>query len=259
MSGQKRKMDEGKYAVPALDRAHLILALVAAQPGKLRMIDIVHSTGLNKSSVFSLLKSMTRLGWLSLSRNDTYAIGETLALYGSASLYQFEIIRHFHALAQQAVTELEGTYQLSILDKTNVLYLAKVASKNSARVPTYPGLRLPAHCTAMGKVMLSGLSREELDNLYGQEFLEKVTVNTVDNLDDLYRQLRECKRQGHVLEVGEAISGYSCISAPIYGHNGNIRAAISLTTLEIYPSSFFERAAHTVITLARDITKELRS
>lgn len=257
MPKQKQKKDEGKYVVPALDRAHLILALVVEKPGKLRMIDITRSLGLNKSSVFSLLKSMTRLGWLSLSQDNTYAIGDTLALYGSSSLYQFEIVRHFHTLAQQAATELEGTYQLSILDKTNVLYLARVASKNSAHVSTYPGLRLPAHCTAMGKAMLAGLSREELDDLYGQDFLEKVTVNTVDNLDDLYRQLREYKRQGYVFEVGEAISGFSCIGVPVYGHSGNTRAAISFTTPEIYPFPSFERAVQTVTALARDIANAL--
>ncbi len=251
--------DDDRYTVPALARAHQILALVAERAGGLRMIDIVKGTGLNKSSVFSLLKTMTRLGWLASSRQGTYEIGETLAVYGSSRLYRFDVVRHFHSLAQQAAGVLEGAYQLSVLDKTNVLYLAKVTSKNSVRVPTYPGLRLPAHCTAMGKAMLSALPREELDTLFGQDFLEKVTMNTVADLDELYHQLRECRHQGYALEVGEAMSGYSCVGAPVRNHSGGICAAVSLTTSESYPSPFFERAAEVVTGLARDIAAALGS
>src|SRR5699024_9444704 len=127
------------------------------------------------------------------------------------------------------VEKLKATMQVSKLDETDTLYLAKKEGNSSVKLTTEPGMKIPAHATAMGKVLLSKLSWEELIQVYADKQLKPLTTNTVKNLESLYKQILTLKKNGHIKEYGEAVEGFNCISSPIYNPNGKIIAATSVT------------------------------
>ncbi|MFD2879516.1 IclR family transcriptional regulator C-terminal domain-containing protein [Paenibacillus rhizoplanae] len=58
------------------------------------------------------------------------------------------------------------TFQLSVLDRDEIIYLAKQEGQSLVRLESSPGMRFPAHATAMGKMMLALLPEEELERRY---------------------------------------------------------------------------------------------
>ncbi|POT56890.1 hypothetical protein C3432_16035 [Citrobacter amalonaticus] len=93
------------------------------------------------------------------------------------------------------------------------------------------GNHLPAHCTAVGKVLLSQYSDEDIRQLYGEMPLEKMTVDSISTLPMLLAELREVRQQGYAIEQREANERAACIALPIFSSAGKMVAAFSVTVL----------------------------
>src|SRR5699024_5234680 len=120
------------------------------------------------------------------------------------------------------------TVQLSVLEETEVVYIAKKESSSKVKIHTYPGMKMPAHSVAMGKVMLSSFTNEELEKRFSGD-LKKVTKYTVDNSKDLIKQVRTINQTGYIVENQETVENYICIAAPVYNEEKYIIAAVSFT------------------------------
>jgi IclR family KDG regulon transcriptional repressor len=164
-------------------------------------------------------------------------------MHGTMRLYPLELVRHFHTEFFNVKSELNFVFQLSILEGTEIIYLAKAQLGETVKIATFPGMRMPAHCTAMGKVFLSQYGKDSLLCMYPNRKLEKITPSTVANVEDLWLQLCEFKKSGFIIEVGETKTGYSCVAAAVRNAFGRITAAVSMTTLTPYPSREHEEAS----------------
>lgn len=218
-----------KYWVPAIARADLILQAIVEQPGQLRLIDLAKRLDINKSSMFSLLATLEKLNWVTRERNDTYRIGSALAMMASASIQQFSLLDAFHQEAAVVKQTIGESIQLAKLDGSEVLYLAKEEAPTPVRLASEPGMRFPAHATALGKAMLSDLPEAAIERLYPGESpsLAMLTPHTLSSRQQLWDQLQIVKRQGYAFDLQESVIGFCCAAAPIRDVNGKIVAAVS--------------------------------
>jgi DNA-binding IclR family transcriptional regulator len=218
---------EKKYWVPALEKADGILRLVSAEQHQHRLIDLSNQLGIHKSSMYSLLQTMEALEWVSRDASDTYAIGPTIGRWGDCYSQGQDLITSFHREAAVTRDRLQETIQLARLEGNEVLYLAKEEALTMVRLASRPGMRFPAHVTALGKVLLSFVEDRELDALYPVQELTKATENSLKTKADLMKQLRIIRDQGVACDEQEVIIGFSCVSAPIRSAAGNAIAAVS--------------------------------
>ena len=191
------------YHVPALQKAVTIIQAIANNDC-LTAQDLLEVANCSKSHLYALLTTLCRCGWLQQQSDKSYSIGERLVQHGTMRLYPLELVRLFYSELLHSKQLPDFTYQMSILDHTEIIYIAKTKHGEDGKIITYPGMRMPAHCTAMGKVLLSQFSRAALDELYPDQLLEQMTPNTVSTVNELWLQLEEFKRSGFILEVGEA-------------------------------------------------------
>jgi len=145
---------EKKYWVPALEKADAVLQAVSEQPSKLRLIDLSNRLGINKSSMFSLLGTMEALEWVVREAEGTYSLGSKLGFIGNAFFKQFSLIDRFRKEAAVTKHTIQETIQLAKLERQEVLYLAKEEMPSPVRLASEPGMKLPAHITALGKCYL---------------------------------------------------------------------------------------------------------
>ncbi|MNI33440.1 Pectin degradation repressor protein KdgR [compost metagenome] len=216
-----------KYWVPALEKAHQILELIAAEPHQLKLIDLSNMLGINKSSMFSLLHTMEQLQWAVKDKGDTYALGSFFGPLGSAYFRQFDLISEFHREAAITKERIGETIQLAKLEGNQVLYLAKAEAPSPVRLASDPGMKLPAHGTALGKAMLACKSDKEVQALYPEASLATVTPHTINSLGNLLTQLTVIRTDGYALDLQEAVIGFSCVAAAIKGSGGEVVAAVS--------------------------------
>lgn len=218
-----------KYWVPAIERANTVLTIISKEPRRLKLMEISERSEINKSSLFSILNTLEELGWVYKEIDQTYSLGARLGFLSSQYIHQFDLTRVFDREADKTLRKIEETIQLSILEGNEIIYIAKKEGLSRVRVASEPGMRFPAHATAMGKAMLSSFSKDELEARYTENGFEKVTDKTVDNLDDLVKQINDFKVNGYIIENQEAVKGFTCIAAPILNERNKIIAAVSFT------------------------------
>lgn len=215
------------YLVPALIRADLIIHLIINSTTDLRATDISRELGISKSSCSVLLKTMETIGWIRKKQNDFYSIGPTLAHYGSKYFEDFDLIENFNFEGKKTLEIVDEHIQLGILQGNNVMYLSKIKGSTQVDLVTSPGMQYPSHATSVGKVQLINLSVDQLTELFS-DGLKAVTEYTITDLDKLYANLQEAKKNGYIEEHQESAVGFHCVAGPIYNNAGEIVAGVSI-------------------------------
>ncbi|NQX45116.1 IclR family transcriptional regulator [Paenibacillus tritici] len=250
-------MDQ-KYWVPALERADLILRAISRTPGAHKMTDLCEETGINKSSMFSLLRTMETLQWVAKDAGERYALGAGVSYYNTVyneSLKQnTNLVERFLAESVQSVRAVGETFQLSVLDRNEIIYLAKQEGQSLVRLESSPGMRFPAHATAMGKMMLALLPEEELERRYPGKSLSAVTSHTLTDWPAFTAALAGIRQSGYAMDREEIIQGISCVAAPVLDAAGKVIAAVSTSMLQHAFTAKQEAAVREVQRLARKLS-----
>ncbi|MBC8079892.1 MAG: IclR family transcriptional regulator [Gorillibacterium sp.] len=223
---------ERKYWVPALERANLILNKIANGHGKLKLIELSKETGINKSSIYSLLRTMESLEWVTKDRSEAYALGRAMVFYNQSFLRSDNLVERFLESSPSVVENIGESVQLSMLDGNEIVYLAKKEGPSLVRLISEPGMRFPAYATAMGKMMLSALSEDNVKELLADAPLNSLTPNTITDLDRLLEELDGIRKNGFAIDHEEVIQGFICVAAPIRNPSGHTIAAISTSMLK---------------------------
>jgi IclR family transcriptional regulator, KDG regulon repressor len=245
---------EKKYWVPAIEKAYNILNLISQSPGQLRLIDLSMNSGINKSSLFSILNTLELLGCIVKEKGDTYTIGPTLGSLGAAYFRQFNILESFFIESEKSVQKIGENIQLGILEGGEVLYLAKKEGMSPVRLATDPGMRFPAYASAIGKVQLSKYTKEELHQLYPVKELPSKTQYTIKTVEQLWSEIEMSKERGYAIEEQEGALGFCCVAAPVLNHENKYIAAVSFTMLENTWESKKEEARDEIIDLANRLS-----
>ncbi len=216
-----------KYEVPSLRKSDEILKLISTYPNQLKLIDISHRLAIHKSSMFSLLKTMEEMNWVERELGDTYRLGSAFAVFGGAFFRQFDLISLFHREAVSMKQLLNESIQLGKLEGNEVLYLAKEEADSPVKLVSEPGMKFPAHATALGKALLSELDPEQVVKLYQDEVLLGLTSQTIRNRERLIEVLADVLLQGYATDLQECVIGFQCVGVPVRKRSGIIVAAVS--------------------------------
>lgn len=215
-------------SVESVRRALRILRCFSVDAPELGVSDIARQLGMHKSTVYRLLGTMEAEGFVHQVDGARYALGWRLFELGGAvkgwPATRKVVLRHL----QDLVAATNETAHLAVLDEGSVLYVEKVESPRPLRMPSSVGKRVPPHCTALGKVFLAGLTRDELLPLIYQP-LRPFTPNTIIDPDRLREELESVRVSGYAVDREEIEEGLMCIAAPIVDDQYVVAAAISIS------------------------------
>ncbi|CQR57259.1 IclR family transcriptional regulator [Paenibacillus riograndensis] len=247
-----------KYWVPALERADLILTAISRKPGEYKMTDLCDATGINKSSMFSLLRTMEALNWVTKDEKEAYALGAGVAylnkVFNESHKQNYNLVEHFLKASAESIKAVGETFQLSVLDRSEIIYLAKLEGPSLVKLESSPGMRFPAHATAMGKMMLALLPPDELDRRYPDRILTPVTSHTLTDWSEFTATLAEIRSSGYSVDQEEIIQGICCVAAPVLDASGNAVAAVSTSMLRHAYLDKQEAAIQEVILLGKKLS-----
>ena len=189
-----------------------------------------------KSSTYSLIQELLDAHYL-LFNNDSkkYYAGSAYIALCSSCIQNTDLLEELSILTSSLGQELNLTTHAGILDHLNVIYLAHYENNSNISLMHNLGQRIPAHCTALGKMLLSQFSNETLLQMYENYSLEKLTEKSIDNTETLLCDLKLTRERGYAMEICEASPYTACISLPLL-KNGELIAAFSITM----PLHFFE-------------------
>jgi IclR family transcriptional regulator, KDG regulon repressor len=215
--------------VPAVDRAIDLLQAIARAGRPLTLSELSELTATSRSTAYNTLATLQAHGLVEKnSRFKTYRLGLALFELGNAYIAQINLIPAFRECAHRMVEECAETVKLVVLDGRDVVYLATQEGPQSVRLVALVGTRLPAHVTAVGKVLLAQLTDSELTRRYANYHFPTRTQNSIDNFNSLQENLRFAREHGYAYDQEESSPGVNCVAAPIYDHTGEVIAAMSV-------------------------------
>jgi len=143
-------------------RAIALLEAIAGADGPLGLVELMQATGLPKPTVHRIASLLEEAGLLVReAEGKRFAPGPRLASLGLAALTHTAWRAPRHAILKALVGEIGETCNLTLLDGTEVVYLDRVEAAWPLRLHFQTGSRVPAHCSASGKLLLSLLPARE--------------------------------------------------------------------------------------------------
>lgn len=227
--------------VQSVERAFAIVE-VLKEHGELGVAEISAALGLDRSTVHRLLSTLRHLGYVNQNK-DSLRYSNSLRFFdiGNSVQRSFglgDVARPFmKALAEDTG---EGV-NLAVLQSYCMVYLVKIESSATISVNVPLGAYIPAYCTGLGKMLLSGLPDEEIRAVFSDsgepavrgrthEHLQirRYTERTLPNVDALCAELAKIRERGYSVDDEEYIEGLFCVAAPVHSSAGEIVAALSV-------------------------------
>jgi len=245
--------------VQSIDRAFQILEVLALEKNGLGVTEIGNRVGLHKSTVHRLLTAMAERGYIEKNQDTgMYKLGLKFIELCSLYLNNIELKTEAQPYLRQLVTLSTQPVHLATLVDGEAVYIDKVESYNSIRMYSAIGRRVPVHCTAVGKALLSGKNESEIRKMLENKELAAFTSNTITNLEQLLQEVAEVKQRGWAEDDEEHEEGIRCIAAPIYDYRKQVIAAISTSGHKnIISKERTQEIVQYVTNAARDISRRM--
>lgn len=226
---------EGRdYIVKSVEKALEILRSFSFNSPTLSLTQLSKATGLNKTTVLRLLRTLEKHGFVEASIKDgKYTIGVQIYKLGNIFLNNLDLEKKASPHLSWLANTLNKTVHLCILDEDKALYVDKIESdEQTVRIMTSKkGAHAPLHCTGVGKVLLAFQPHARRDSILSGAKLERYTKNTMTDTDVLEKELDGIQKQGYALDLEEREDDVVCIAAPVRNMNGDVIASISVSGL----------------------------
>jgi IclR family KDG regulon transcriptional repressor len=218
--------------IPSVKRAFDILGLFFGDTESLSKPEIAARLGLARTTAHEQVETLLACGYLERTENqpNRFTLGFRVFELGSVFASRIDPSQECLRAAREVSELCDETVQMAIRDGMDVVFIIRVDSSRILRLVSAVGSRLPAHCTAVGKMLLSTLSDKELLVLYkNQSRLPGMTDSSITSLKDLLKEVSEIRKIGYAYDDCESNEDARCVAAPVYDHNGNAYAAMSIT------------------------------
>lgn len=220
--------DPRTYNVRAVERAIQILSSFDREHTERGVSEVAQVTGLHKATTHRIMMTLLNFGFLERAADgEKFRLGLRVVELGLRALRGPDLRRVALPYMQQLVERFDETCDLGIFDRGWVLYVEVVHSEHSLTIAARVGRRLPAYCTASGRVFLAFLPPEAVEPLLNAP-LTAYTEKTITSPARLREELEATRQRGYSCDDGEFEDGIRAISAPIRDIDDNVIAALSI-------------------------------
>lgn len=239
-------------SVQSVDRALLLLELLARAGGRLPITELAARSGLSLGTVHRLLASLTARGYVRQDPDRRYALGTALLPLGDAAT---RLLSGWAVpLLSQLAEQCGETSNLAVLEDDHVVYVAQAPGRHRMRMFTEVGRRALPHSTAVGKVLLAWQDEDQLRRILTRFGLPPRTPSTVTTLPAFRAELAAVRARGWAVDDEEEEIGVRCLAVPV-GPGPQAVAAVSVSA----PASRLEIGQPDVVAALQRVAVQLSS
>jgi DNA-binding IclR family transcriptional regulator len=219
-----------RSGVQSIRRAFSILEEVAREGKGISLADLSKNVGLHNSTTFHLVRTMTSLGYIrQVKSTKHYGVGPALFTLAAGGRDEIELVNLGNQVLEELAAVTGECAHLAVLSGSDVVTLARAAGAGSLQVNDRIGIVRPAHATALGKVLLSALPREQLSGLLRGYALQRYTPKTIVDPEALLSEIDEARNTGIAYDERELDLEMRCVAAAVRAKTGLITAAIGIS------------------------------
>lgn len=227
-------------------RLFALLEVVASKDQLFTLQGLAEETAIPKPTLHRMLQQLETAGLLErYADGRQYGTGSRLRRLAENLLLNDTLHGARHGVLRALVNEVGESCNLTALSGSEVIYLDRVETPAPLRFYLHSGSRVPVHCSASGKVFLSGMTRQQRQRLLAHTPLEAFTPKTLTNLDDLEAEIAHVKQQGFALDNEEFLPGLLCVAVLVPSEQGrsNLCVAVQAPVMRLTPKKALDLLA----------------
>lgn len=184
------------------------------------------ASGLDRATTRRCLLTLAHQGYADYD-GKFFTLTPRVLRLGTACLATMPLPQIVQPLLDRLSEEMGESSSVSILDGSEIVYVARAAQKKVMSVVLMPGSRLPAYCTSMGRVLLSGLPEPEARAILNAGPLPARTSRTLTDPEAIMAVLSQVRTQGYAAIDQEVEEGLRSIAVPLLNARGRVVAALN--------------------------------
>jgi DNA-binding IclR family transcriptional regulator len=216
--------------VQSIERAFAIVEEVARHREGVRLGELSRRVGLHTSTTFHLVKTMLLLGYLRQMPDDkTYRLGTPLFRLAASCLDEVEMTAIARPILEDLSVATGESSHFAIRSGDDIVVLARTAGSGAFQFMDRVGAVRPAHCTALGKILLAALDESQLEGFLARRPPVPFTPRTITDPERLAAEIAAVRRSGIACDDGEFNAEARCVAVPVHDFTGEVRGAIGIS------------------------------
>jgi IclR family transcriptional regulator, pca regulon regulatory protein len=222
--------------------------------------DAARISGATRAAARRCLLTLHELGYLERIGREFRPLARLRNL-GRPSNFRERLAFESQALLEQARDRLNESVSLAVLEGDDVLFVARAEADHIVSTGVSIGARLPAFCSATGRVLLSGMSGPEVANIIGDKRYPRRTPKTLTTPSAIIREIRAAAKRGYALSDEELELGMRSLAIPVYDPAGTVIAAMSVSVFvaRVSVDDLIGESLETLKGTARELERRLKS
>lgn len=216
--------------VQSLGRAFAILEQVARHREGIGLAELSKLVGLHNSTTFHLAKTLVSLGYLRQEKDTRrYRIGRPLFALAASALDEIEMVNVATPVLEDLSRETSESSHFAVRMGDAVVVIARTTGPGAFQLTDRVGVVRPAHCTALGKIILASLRPDQLERFLQRVELKPSTPKSITDVDLLLREVAEVHRTGVAFDDGEFNPEVRCVAVPVSDFTGRVIGALGIS------------------------------
>ena len=223
------KEKDSRYTNQSISKALAILDLFGTENFEMKATEIAAEMDTSVGTLFPILHTLEQNQYLHRDDDKKYTLGFKLLERSNILLQSIDLREAAQPILRDLAKTCNCNAHLTVLHGWDVMYLHREEGRPSVTINEIVGRRVPAHCTASGKVLLAHLEESKLERYLRERELEPRTPNTITDPDVFREELNTIREQGYAEENEEFYQGNACIAAPVKNYQGRVVGAVSVS------------------------------
>jgi IclR family pca regulon transcriptional regulator len=223
---------------------------------RLRAIDVAKRTGLSRAAARRYLLTLQDLGYVG-SETDVFYLRPRLLDLGFSYLSSIGVEDIVQPVLSRISEKTQASSTFAVLDRDEVVFVARAPSKGIFMLATSIGGRVAAHATTLGQVLLAAMAPEELDRYLAESKRVAFTKRTITDAGALRQKLDLVRAEGYALSHSEQFEGIVAVAVPVHNQRGEVVAAVNIN---MYPANASKiKVAKKHVAILREEVRELEA
>lgn len=219
-----------RAGVQSLERAFAILEEIARNRDGIGLVELSKRVGLHSSTTFHLVRTLAALGYVrQMKDTKRYRIGRPLFALAASALDEIEMKTLATPILEELSRETGESAHFAVRMDDAVVVLARTSGSGAFQLSDRVGVVRPAHCTALGKIMLAALAPDQFERYLARAELKAYTPRTIVEAERLRREIAEVRRLGIAFDDGEFDAEVRCVALPVRDFSGQTVGALGIS------------------------------
>jgi DNA-binding IclR family transcriptional regulator len=232
---QRVQVEEGSEEssglfVQALGRGLSILALFDVEQPEWSLDEVSRKTGISKTTAYRMLRTLEYKGFLSFDgETERYHIGPAAIPVSYLAISCVAYTRQLHAHLEQLAEETGETIELAVEGRGGAVVVDHVATSHPFKANLPLGRVLRNLANSAMKILVAYQPSAARQRIIAKP-QAKLTPNTVTDPRLISEELDRVVVEGLAFDIEEQNIGVSAVSAPVFGPDGELKAAVTIVT-----------------------------